>query len=262
MGYELSGQALKVMTYNIRFDTPSDGVNAWSKRKEKVLNLITEESPDIIGVQEALYHQVKEIVASNKLFQFSGVGRDDGKYGGEFSAIIFRKDKFDLLEQNTFWLSETPEQPGTKGWDAAYPRVVTWALLIDKQSLRKFLVLNTHFDHVGVEARTKSADLIKEKILALGFEVPVVVMGDFNFTREENAYHLLTDGSVVELIDPASEVKGTYCTFEVKNECKAIDYIFVTNEWNADGYRVIGANDGTYYPSDHLPVTVSLSLTE
>ncbi|HYG03381.1 MAG TPA: endonuclease/exonuclease/phosphatase family protein [Chryseosolibacter sp.] len=250
------------MTYNIRYDNPEDGPNAWSIRKAKVFDIIKENDPDILGVQEALYHQVKELTAARDNMQYVGVGRDDGRINGEFSPIIFKKERFDLQEQGTFWLSETPDIPGSIGWDAQITRVATWALLIDKETARKILAVNTHFDHVGEQARQKSAELIKEKIVALDFEVPVIITGDFNFTREENPYFLLTDGMTVELIDPAPEITGTYCTFEVGTECKAIDYIFVTNEWNADGYTVIQDNDGTYFPSDHLPVMISLSLME
>jgi len=262
LAFDSVAQTIKVMTYNIRYDNPGDGPNAWSNRKQKVFAIIQGEDPDILGVQEALHHQVKDITNARNNTQFVGVGRDDGRISGEFSPIIFKKERFDLQEHGTFWLSDTPDIAGSIGWDAQITRIATWALLIDKETARKLLVVNTHFDHVGEKARQKSAELLKEKIVELDFEVPVIITGDFNFTRDENPYYLMTDGATVELIDPAPEVKGTYCTFEVANECKAIDYIFITNEWNADGYTVIEDNDGTYYPSDHLPVVINLSLME
>jgi endonuclease/exonuclease/phosphatase family metal-dependent hydrolase len=258
-----NGQSLKVMSYNLRFDNPGDGVNQWGKRKEKVIDLLNKYNPDILGVQEALQHQIKDITGMRKDYTFVGVGRDDGRQSGEYSAIIFKKDRFQLLDQNTFWLSETPEEPGSKSWDAAITRVATWAVLIDKESSRKFVVINTHFDHIGVEARQKSAELLKSRAAELGHDVPVIITGDFNSERTDSPYLTMVDGSLIELIDPVSQPEGTYCTFQVASiPCKAIDYIFVTNEWNADAYMVIKDNDGTYYPSDHLPVIVTLSLTE
>jgi endonuclease/exonuclease/phosphatase family metal-dependent hydrolase len=258
-----SGQSLKVMTYNIRFDNPADGVNQWANRKEKVVGLIKKYDPDIFGVQEALHHQLEDITTNLKDYTYVGVGRDDGKRKGEFSAIVFKKDRFEVLEQNTFWLSEKPEQPGSKSWDAAITRVATWALVNDKIMNRRFLVINTHFDHIGKEARKKSAELLKERATNLNFEVPIIITGDFNCTRDEEPYQVMTDSSLIELVDPASTQDGTFCNFEVNSmECRPIDYIFVTNEWQADAYTIIKDNDGKYYPSDHLPVIVTLSLTE
>jgi endonuclease/exonuclease/phosphatase family metal-dependent hydrolase len=259
----VNGQSLKVMTYNLRYDTPSDGVNEWGKRKQKVINLLNKYNPDILGVQEALLNQIKDITGARKDYTFVGVGRDDGRQAGEYSAIIFKKDRFQLVDQNTFWLSETPEEIGSKSWDAAITRIATWAILIDKETSRKFAVINTHFDHIGTEARQKSAELLKTRAADLGHDIPVIVTGDFNSERNESPYQTLVDGSLIELIDPVANPEGTYCTFIVNSiECKAIDYIFVTNEWNADAYTVIKDNDGTYYPSDHLPVMVTLGLTD
>lgn len=259
----VAGQSFKVMTYNIRYDNPSDGVNAWPNRKDKLFNLLKIYDADIIGIQEALSHQVTDITAFFSDYTYVGVGRDDGVERGEYAAIIFKKIRFEVLDQNTFWLSEFPQQPGSKSWDAAITRVATWALLKEKTSGRKFLVVNTHFDHVGKEARRQSAELLKQKITELARDVPAVITGDFNFTREEEPYQIMTDGALVELIDPAPVPAGTFCSFDVNSiECKAIDYIFLTNEWRADSYKVIADNNGKYYPSDHLPVMVTLSFTD
>jgi endonuclease/exonuclease/phosphatase family metal-dependent hydrolase len=259
----IEGQSLKVMTYNIRFDNPQDSVNAWPNRKSKVISLITKYDPDLIGTQEALLHQLMDITTTNSQYGFVGVGRDDGNQKGEFSALLFKKEKFELLDQNTFWLSETPEVPGSKSWDAAITRVATWALLRENVSGRKFIAVNTHFDHMGVEARKQSAILLKNKVRELAYEVPVIITGDFNCTRDEDPYKIITDGELIELDDPAPDSPGTFCTFKVNSEpCKAIDYVFFSNEWIADRYKVIDDNDGKYYPSDHLPVMVTLSLTK
>lgn len=259
----VAGQALKVMTYNVRFDNPEDGINAWSHRKERVFDLVRKYDPDILGVQEALYHQLAEITSHTGNYSYIGAGRDDGRKKGEFSAIIYKKDRFEVLEEETFWLSERPGKPGSKSWDAAITRVVTWAILTDRLSGRRFLVMNTHFDHIGQEARKKSAEILKQKASDLAPDIPMIITGDLNCTREEEPYQILTNTELIELIDPAPEPGGTYCTFGVgAAPCKAIDYILISNEWRADQYKVIDDNDGKYYPSDHLPVMITLTFSE
>src|SRR5689334_14278278 len=153
-------QPLKVMTYNIRYDNPGDGVNAWPNRIEKVTALIRKYNPDIIGVQEALHHQLQDLVRVLPDYSYVGVGRDDGKVKGEFSAILFRNSRFGLLSDSTFWLSETPQIPGSKSWDAAITRLVTEAKFFDKELRTDFIVFNTHFDHIGKEARMNSGAYI------------------------------------------------------------------------------------------------------
>ncbi|HYC85348.1 MAG TPA: endonuclease/exonuclease/phosphatase family protein [Chryseosolibacter sp.] len=257
------GQSFRVMTYNIRFDNPADGVNQWGSRKQKVFDLIRKYDPDISGVQEALVHQLKDITGNARGYTYVGVGRDDGMEKGEFSAIVYKKDKFDVLDQGTFWLSEEPEVPGSKSWDAAITRVATWARFNDKATGRKFFVINTHFDHIGKDARARSAEILKQKISELATEIPSIVTGDLNCTREEEPYQILTNGELVELIDPASDPQGTFCSFEVNSiECRPIDYIMITNDWRADQYQVISDHDGKYYPSDHLPVMITLSYMD
>ena len=258
----LLAQPVKVMTYNIRYDNPGDGPNRWDLRKEKVFSLLEKHDADIIGVQEALHHQLEDIRENVNDYEYFGAGRDDGKQKGEYSAVFIRKNRFDILEQNTFWLSKTPEVPGSKDWDAAITRVVTWGRLKDKKSGEVFLMINTHFDHVGKESRKNSAALLKEKAAALAKDLPVIITGDFNFTRERPPYEVMMDPSNIRLIDAAgTDSPGTACGFQVgARPCSAIDYIFYTSRWKADNYRVIQDHDGKYYPSDHLPVMVTLSL--
>jgi endonuclease/exonuclease/phosphatase family metal-dependent hydrolase len=254
-------QPLKVMTYNIRYDNRGDGVNQWSSRKGKVFDLLKKYDPDIIGVQEALHHQLIDISDNLKQYEFFGAGRDDGKKKGEFSAVFIRKDRFKVLDKNTFWLSETPEVPGSKNWDAAITRVATWAKLRDKKSKKVFLLINTHFDHIGKESRKKSAELIKIRAAEIGKDLPVIITGDFNFTRDKPPYEVMMDPSAIALIDAAPpDSPGTSCGFTVNaRPCNAIDYIFHTKEWESGNYQVIQDNDGKYYPSDHLPVMVTLA---
>jgi endonuclease/exonuclease/phosphatase family metal-dependent hydrolase len=260
---ELPAQLLKVMTYNIRFDNPADGINQWPNRKQKVFDLIKKYNPDVIGVQEALRHQLTDIVSGlNDKYAFLGVGRDDGKLKGEFSAILYRKATFSVVSQNTFWLSETPEVPGSKSWDAAITRVATWVKLKDKSSKKEFLLVNTHFDHIGTEAREKSAALLKEKVSSMANKIPVIIIGDFNCTRDEAPYKTMMSPQKLKLTDAApSDPPGTFCNFAVGSmPCRAIDYIFYTDHWASQNYVVINDNDGKNYPSDHLPVMVTLTL--
>jgi endonuclease/exonuclease/phosphatase family metal-dependent hydrolase len=255
-----AAQSLRVMTYNIRLDTPNDGVNQWPKRADKVIALIQKYNPDIIGVQEALHHQLQDLLRSLPDYSYCGVGRDDGKEKGEYSAILFRNSQFGVLEQKTFWLSETPEIPGSKSWDAAIARVATTARFFDRKTTTEFTIINTHFDHIGIQAREMSAVYLRKYVqdLTLKNRNPIVLMGDFNSLPTESAYASIVATEPVQiLIDskPANDSAGTYCGFQVGGiECKPIDFIFLTDEWVVTSYKVITDNDGTYYPSDHLPV--------
>lgn len=253
------------MTYNIRLDTQQDGVNAWPNRLTKVVSLIQKYNPDIFGVQEALPNQIKDLQNEFPEFAYVGVGRDDGKEKGEFSAIFFRNNRFGLLESKTFWLSETPDVPGSKSWDAAITRIATWARLYDTKTKKEFTIYNTHFDHEGLQARTLSAGYLAGVVAGkrTNTQQPIILTGDFNFERDEASYDAILAGK--ELFDsrPQGETNGTFCGFEVgKMECKGIDYIFHTKEWIPKKYLVISDNDGKYYPSDHLPVLVEFELAE
>ena len=260
--FSLHAQEIKVMTYNIRYDNPGDGPNQWSKRKHKVIDLIKKYDPDIIGVQEALHHQLLDIENQLMGYEFFGAGRDDGKQKGEYSAIFIKKNRFDVINENTFWLSQTPDVPGSKHWDAAITRVVTWGRLQDRQSKKSFIMINTHFDHIGKESRKQSAAIIKDSAAVIGKDLPVIITGDFNFTRDQPPYEVMMDESPLRIIDTApAKAPGTACGFEVGSRpCTAIDYIFHSPHFKSEDYEVIQDNDGKFYPSDHLPVIVSLSL--
>jgi endonuclease/exonuclease/phosphatase family metal-dependent hydrolase len=257
-----AAQGIHVMTYNIRYDNPGDGINQWSSRKEKVYKLLNKYGPDLFGVQEALHHQLTDIRKNLHGYEFIGVGRDDGKLKGEFSAIFYRSSRFEIIKQNTFWLSETPETAGSKSWDAAITRIATWAMLRDKKTNREFVLVNTHFDHIGKEARKNSAELLKVKMKEIADDLPVIVTGDLNFTRDEEPYKAIMDPTTLELIDSAPENSGgTFCNFGVNSqECRAIDYIFYTNDWTIQTYSILYDNDGKNYPSDHVPVLVTIIL--
>jgi len=249
---------LNIATFNIRYDNPADGVNAWSNRREWVRDLIDYHEFDVVGVQEALAHQV-EFLAQGRLVSV-GVGRDDGKKAGEFSAVLFDKNRFERRGDGTFWLSEKPEEPGM-GWDAACPRVCTWVRLRDKRSGGcEFVVLNTHFDHVGAVAREKSADLILSRISKIAGSAPFFLTGDFNLRPDTGPIRkiaaVLRDSKQATERSPYGPA-GTFSGFDVQRPLDApIDYIFVGPKVRVLRYAVLPDNWGKRYPSDHLPVVI------
>jgi endonuclease/exonuclease/phosphatase family metal-dependent hydrolase len=256
-----SAQSVRVMSYNIRLDVASDGVNQWSNRTETLPNLIKKYDPDLIGLQEVMHHQLMTILEKLPAYDFIGVGRDDGKQKGEYSCILYKKNRFNLISQQTSWLSTTPDLAGSKSWDAAITRVVTRGRFMDTDTGREFLCFNTHFDHVGKEARKNSSSIILELITAErgAPNTPVIVTGDFNSPPDEDAYQSMATSGVVMDARPAGSNEGTFCTFEVNGPpCRLIDYIFHSAQLSAKSYHVIKDNNGKFYPSDHLPVMTEL----
>jgi endonuclease/exonuclease/phosphatase family metal-dependent hydrolase len=258
-------QNLKVMTYNIRLDVAVDGENNWTHRKEYFTSQIQFYEPDIFGIQEAKPNQVIDI--SSLLVQYNnvGIGRE-GIEKGESSNIYYKKDRFNVVESNTFWLSETPNQI-SKGWDAAFNRVCTYALFKDKKTKSSFWVFNTHLDHVGELARTKGIQLILSKIESLNTKkYPVIFMGDFN--SEPNTERIVELKKVMDDSRDVSKAKpfgpsGTFNNFK-HNEAvtKLIDYIFISKKSNIEviKYAVLSDSKDLKYPSDHLPVYVEINL--
>ncbi|MGC4040764.1 MAG: endonuclease/exonuclease/phosphatase family protein [Flavobacterium sp.] len=263
--FSVSAQSLKLMTYNIRLDLASDGENSWPNRKEYWASQMQFYEPDIFGVQEAMPHQVADIAALLPKYSYVGVGRDEnGK--GESSNIFFKKDRFKVIQESTFWLSETPDKT-SKGWDAAYNRVCTYALLKDNRTKQTFWVFNTHLDHIGELARTNSIKLILSKIKELNTKNhPVFLMGDFNSEpMEERIISLkkeMDDSRSVSEEKPFGP-SGTFNAFkhnETVNEL--IDYIFLSksNPFKVRKYAVLSDSKDLKYPSDHLPVFIELAL--
>jgi endonuclease/exonuclease/phosphatase family metal-dependent hydrolase len=260
----ISAQPIKVMTYNIRYDNTGDGVNQWANRKEKVANLIRKNDPDLIGLQEALIHQINDLLLLLPDYTFYGTGRDDGKEKGEFSCILIRHARFGVLRDSTIWLSETPGIPGSKGWDAQLPRVATWTELYDKETKKEILYVNTHFDHVGTLARTNSAVLINNLVVDFYKIKPiaVIVSGDLNVQRDTEAFKVLSEPKLLMDSKPDGNNDPTFCGFEVSNtKCTQIDYIFHSKETVVVGYNVLRDNDGKFFPSDHLPVLAELEFS-
>lgn len=260
----LRSQSTKVMTYNIRYDNKSDTINHWNDRKAGLVKMLKEKEPDFIGVQEALHHQMTYLDSSLTRYKYLGVGREDGRQKGEYSAILYRADKYNVLEYSTIWLSKTPEKPSV-GWDAALERVCTYGSFENKKSKRKFWVFNTHFDHIGVLAREKSAELILNKIKKINTQNdPVVLMGDLNLTPDQKPIQSikkeLKDGYEVSKTPPSGP-KGTFNGFDPAAPIdRRIDYIFVKG-FTVDGYSHIDERlDNGKHLSDHLPVFAILSL--
>ncbi|WP_053970528.1 endonuclease/exonuclease/phosphatase family protein [Mangrovimonas sp. ST2L15] len=256
-------QELKVMTYNIKLDYPKEGENSWTNRKPFFINQIKFHEPDVMGVQEAMPNQMKDMSLLLPEYASLGVGRDDGKDEGEYSAIFYKKKKFKVLESSTFWLSETPEKVGM-GWDAVCNRVCTYALLQNQDTDEKFWVFNTHFDHVGKEARKNSALLIIEKIQELNKErLPVILTGDFNMEPEHESiqYILRTLKDSKTISNMAFGPTGTFNGFHFNEPVtRRIDFIFVSENIQVNKYAVLSDNWDLHYPSDHFPIVVELHL--
>ena len=254
---------LTALTYNIRYDNPGDGEDAWPKRRDFLAGQLRFHAPDIFGIQEGLHRQLEYLSEQLPAYTRVGVGRDDGKQGGEYSALFFLKKRFGLLASGTFWLSETPDTV-SKGWDAALPRVCTFAHLHDSLSGKKLWVFNTHFDHIGKEARRRSAELIllkiKEKNTA---NEPVVLMGDFNAEPQEEPVAVLThelrDARSMSL-EPPFGPEGTFNAFKFNEPVKRrIDYIFLNEKGlKVLQHAVLSDSRDCHYPSDHLPVLARL----
>lgn len=258
---------IRIMTFNIRYNEPRDGVNAWANRKTKVADVIRFHKADLVGVQEAQYNQLQDLEKLLPDFSWSGVGRD-GENNGEFSAIFYRKSRFRLIETKTFWLSETPEKIGAKGWDADYPRIVTWAQFQDRQTKKTFYQFNTHFDHIGKQARTESARLLLAQIPKIAGKFPFVVTGDFNAKEDTNIYRILTgkEGSGnLKLIDAryASQNghfggNSTFSAFKELVPDNRIDYVFVGEGVKVLEHGILSDRWDGLWASDHLPVLAEI----
>ncbi|MFE3872109.1 endonuclease/exonuclease/phosphatase family protein [Flavobacterium sp. ZS1P70] len=265
MSVYFNAQTLKVMTYNIRLDIVSDGENDWNHRKDYFTSQIQFYEPDIFGVQEARPNQVIDIASSLLQYNNVGMGRE-GIGKGESSNIFYNKEKFRVKETSTFWLSETPNEI-SKGWDAAFNRVCTYALFKDLKTKQLFWVFNTHLDHIGEDARTKGIQLILSKIKELNTKkYPVIFMGDFNSEPNENRIVILK-----KVMDDSREISqekpfgpsGTFNNF-IHNQpvTKLIDYIFISKNsiLKVKKYAILSDSKDLRYPSDHLPVYVEINF--
>lgn len=253
-----TSEKINIMTYNIRLDTETDGINMWDNRKEGIVSLIKEENVDILGIQEGLPSQIEYLSKQLDGYSMIGEGRDGGNRG-EYSAIYYKSKKMKLIETETFWLSETPEIPSI-GWDAAINRITTLGLFKMVNSSMDVLVYNSHFDHLGKIAREKSAVLILNHIKENNYQnTPLIVMGDFNANPDDLPIELLSE----ELNDsfkilPIENPIGTYNGFDLNsNLLERIDYIFTKNIKITNYKHLDRKLSSGLWPSDHLPILIT-----
>jgi len=262
----------RVMTFNLRYATAPDGENAWEKRKELLADTIREFHPDLLGTQEVLALQADYVVEHIKGYTLVGVGRDDGKRGGEFSSIFYKSSRYEPIDSGTFWLSETPDKPGSKSWDSSLPRIATWVKLRDRDNgNREICFLNTHWDHRGNQARIESAKMIRKWVADHAAGTPTIVTGDLNVNPDHPGYRTLTgtEGSGPVLRDayrlvhpePVAD-EATFNGFNGTRRGKRIDFILCTSEWTPREAAINYANKDGRYPSDHYPVTAVLELAK
>jgi endonuclease/exonuclease/phosphatase family metal-dependent hydrolase len=266
--------ALRVMSFNIRYPNPDDGLHYWENRRQQVISLIQFHNVDVIGLQEAYQQQLGELAEGLGNYSWFGVCRTDGKMNpdpdNEFSAILYRRDRLEHLDGNTFWLSPTPDEVGTIGWDAALPRIVTWVKFRDKLTGEIFFHFNTHFDHIGAEARMESARLLLLKAHGIAGSFPTILTGDLNCTPEDIPYQILTDyGSPFRFFDalhasaiPHHGPQATYAhDFQVTGLGeRRIDYILTKNKWSVLRHAILSDNWNGHFASDHLPVIAHLII--
>jgi endonuclease/exonuclease/phosphatase family metal-dependent hydrolase len=259
----LVGQTTRIISYNIRYDCPTDGLNNWHLRKNELMNQINTLHPQILCIQEGLIYQVQYIDTCLKNFSYIGVGRDDGNNQGEFAAIFVDTTNFSIIRYGSFWLSETPNIPSL-GWDADHKRICTWTQIQNKKTERNIWVFNTHFDHVGQIARRESSKLIASKVKKLVYILTdaVVLAGDLNCYPNDKALEPLfkefkDSYKIAEII--TIEHKGTFNNFDknyIPNE--RIDFVLTKNlKVKKYEHRYENRSDG-YFFSDHLPVIVDI----
>lgn len=260
---------LTVMTFNIRYDNPDDGINVWPNRVGIVCDLLKTEKPDLLGLQEALWYQYEEIDSAISGYSSVTKGRDDGKKKGEMNPVFYNINRFDLVRDNTFWLSETPDRPGSKGWGASLPRIVTWVELTDKKNHEPLYYFNTHFAHDSDSARVMSAGILLKEVKRIAGKNRFVITGDFNMSPESKAYSIITESS-----SSRSILKDSYMVSRTKPEGPAyttnsfrdepgknrIDYIFVKKGIKVLNHSTIIKKEGPVFVSDHWPVKAVISI--
>lgn len=278
----LSAQSLTVGSYNIRVANDNDARkgDGWESRHIVLCEQIRWHDFDIFGAQEVTRPQLEDMLAQLPEYDFIGGGRDDGKMQGELSPIIYKRDKFKILDSGMFWISENPDRVGVKGWDAALPRICTYAHIKDRTTGEKFWFFSLHMDHIGVEARREGAKLIQRKVAEMCHNERAVVVGDFNVDQHNEAYKtMLTSGMLADAYDVALHRFATNGTFQGFNSAaytkSRIDHIFVTQDVTVSNYAILtdaywreegnGGNAGEKnhqrrVPSDHYPVAAKIEF--
>jgi len=265
----IAAQELNVMTFNIRYNNPGDSLDAWPYRKDKVSSQVLYYEAHVLGVQEALLGQLEDMLQSLPKYKYVGVGRDDGKQKGEYSAIFYDTSRLQAMQSKTFWLSETPEMPGSKSWDAAITRIVTWVKFRDLKTKKIFFAFNTHFDHIGQVARRESAKLLLQKVKEIAGNTPAVITGDFNAQPADEPIRVINDKSNPLHLTDSKEISktphygptGTFNGFRNKERSdKPIDYIFLKGGWKVLKHATISETWEGRFASDHFAVLAKLLL--
>lgn len=265
-----AAEPLRVMSFNVRLSAAKDGDNAWPKRTELFFATIAAYGPDLIGFQEVLADQHDAITARLTDYGFSGVARDDGKRKGEWSCVAYRKARFTLVDSGTFWLSETPEIPGSKSWDAALTRICSWVRLRETATGKEFVYANTHFDHVGKIARAEASKVISQRVSVIAAGIPALLTGDFNINEDNPAYRVFvqpTTPGAIRWIDSfrslhpqRSPDEASFHGFKGGIQGSRIDFVFHTDHWVATAAAIDRTSKDGRYPSDHYPVTATVRL--
>ena len=268
---QTENKPLKVMSFNIRYDNPADGPNAWTHRKKIAVEAIKINAIDIVGMQEVLKSQEDYLIANLPEYDSYGVGRDDGDAGGELGSIFFRKRRFELLEKSTFWLSETPDSIGSKAWGAVLPRIVSWVKLHDRETAQDLYFFNTHFSHMSESARKNSAELLVKKITEIAGKYPVILSGDFNCVSQSEPYQVLTGNSpnLLQLFDThyISETEHfgglqSINGFGRSRRETIIDFLFCNSAFRVLNHGILTVQKDSVFISDHYPVLATVVLSE
>jgi endonuclease/exonuclease/phosphatase family metal-dependent hydrolase len=267
-----ASEPIDVMTFNIRLGTANDGEDHWTRRRDMVFDLLRTQNADLVGLQEAFRFQIEEILAAVPGYGVVGVGRDDGRAGGETSAILFKTSRFHVAESGTFWFSDTPDTPGTRTWGNRYNRVSSWARFVDRDG-SAFWHYNLHLDHESQPSREKSVELLLTRVRARSFtSEPVVVTGDFNVGEDNPALHALVGGpgapagtlrafvDTFRVLHPDVTEVGTFTAFKFgETKGAKIDYVLVQPGTQVLAAGILRTSRGGRYPSDHFPVTARIA---
>jgi endonuclease/exonuclease/phosphatase family metal-dependent hydrolase len=287
----LQAQSLYVGEFNVRNDNAKDAAagNGWERRCPVVCDILRAESFDIFGSQEVLHGQMEDLCAALPQYESIGVGRNDGKTGGEYAPIFYKKDRVRCLQSGTFWLSETPDVIGSKGWDAKYPRICTWGQFKDKKTGKKFWMFNLHMDHRGVEARKQSVLLVMERIKSMCGKQSYILLGDFNVDQFNPIYPMMMESGMFVDCHDAAAVRFAptgsmnYFKTDFKTD-RRIDHVLVSDDFDVLDYTVLtysywseenpsaesfeaikAGKEGVAVhkqrlPSDHYPIGIYLKL--
>ena len=249
---------MKIMSFNVLCGGPQ----GWPCRSPLVIRTIYREDPDLLGVQEAHHGWMMALSSCLPDYDWVGIGRDDGKEAGEYSAVFYKKDKFELIDSGNFWLSETPDKPGL-GWDARCIRICSWAKLREKETGKEFVHLNTHLDHIGEIAMQKGAELVASRGIEIGAGSPAFFTGDFNVTPDSAPCKAVLDSGFRDCRDIAAVTdKGpTFHDFERPGFAgSVIDYVFAKGDVKVNSFRVIRDTVDGLLPSDHYPVVAEVDF--